>query len=492
MLNDGRTREKLEQEADRQMAIANRGERKIGTLSRDLALLIKEVGDALRAARKARRAYCKLAGIPPDWEKYRDAHFEGCRATACRYAQIAEPANWAKIAPRLTEGRKFTINDLLAIIHSGDPKAEKPSGGTTAARLLAALQAVSPGLAPREIVEQSAHFILRRGRVWTYNDEVLCSHPLPDFAEHVEGAVPAEQLLAYLAKIAGADIEMTIRPGVLKISGPRGYAKLRLKGPADIIVAAIDQVERPGTWAKLPEAFCEAVAAVAACASKNHKDEFKRTVVHLHPEWVEACDNYRMCRRDLETGVGEGALVRATSLEPIAARGVTELSETANWLHFRSPSGAVLSCRRFAGPYDDLGKFLDAKGEPFTFPDGLRERVQITNIFAKDNPEEIRRLTISLGPAKLEVEGRGASGRAVEWLAPVDYQGPPLKFTIEPKVLLDLLKRNPTCEVTAEQLVMRGEQFAYVASLGRPDEGEEPSPEQPAKGKKRQRAVASA
>ena len=47
------------------------------------------------------------------------------------------------------------------------------------AKLLAALELVSPGLSPREILEQSSCVVFRGGRIATFNDEVACSVKFP-------------------------------------------------------------------------------------------------------------------------------------------------------------------------------------------------------------------------------------------------------------------------------------------------------------------------
>ena len=62
-----------------------------------------------------------------------------------------------------------------------------------------ALEKVKPGLASRELIEQSTSFAFMGDRVVTYNDEISISHPVKNL--DVTGAVKAQTLYAFLNKI---------------------------------------------------------------------------------------------------------------------------------------------------------------------------------------------------------------------------------------------------------------------------------------------------
>ena len=47
------------------------------------------------------------------------------------------------------------------------------------AELIKALEAVRPGLANKEMIEQSTSFAFMKDRVVTYNDEISISYPKP-------------------------------------------------------------------------------------------------------------------------------------------------------------------------------------------------------------------------------------------------------------------------------------------------------------------------
>ena len=176
--------------------------------------------------------------------------------------------------------------------------------------LLKVLQSVSPGLAAKEILEQSSCLVFLDGKVATFNDEVACSRKSP---LDLTGAVKAKPLLELLGKLAEDDIEVEQSNGELLVKGKRRKAGVRMEAE---VMLPVDAVEEPDEWMKLPAEFSEAVSIVHTCAS-GEESQFVLTCVHIHPEYLEACDKLQVVRYPLETGVEESTLVRAESLRKI-------------------------------------------------------------------------------------------------------------------------------------------------------------------------------
>jgi hypothetical protein len=143
----------------------------------------------------------------------------------------------------------------------------------------------------------------------------------------------------------------------------------------------VEGIEDPKEWIKLPEGFLDAVGIAQQCASTN-ESEFVLTCVHLHPKWIEACDQFQIVRYPIKTGLKESTLIRRSSLKSVVGMDVVELSQTENWLHFRNPSGLLISCRRYSQTYPILDAFLDVKGAETTLPKGLESAIDKAQIFS--------------------------------------------------------------------------------------------------------------
>lgn len=328
-------------------------------------------------------------------------------------------------------------------------------------KFLQVLETVQPGLSPREIVEQSSSFVFKGGRVITFNDEVACSRTsgLPlDFT----GAVQAAPLLTLLGKLVEEELELQIGEGELLVLGKKRKAGIRMEAT---ITLPVDSVEQPTEWQQLPEDFSDAVDMVQQCASKD-ESQFALTCVHLHPRWMEACDNFQITRYKLVTGVVKACLVRKEALRHITGLGMTKFAETETWLHFSGPSELQLSCRRYTEQYPDLAAYLKVEdGQPLTLPKGLAEATEKAQIFSAENPDNDQVL-VELRPQKLRIKGQGNSGWFSE-VKTIAYDGPELSFLISPKLLTELTKRVNDCEISKDRLKVSGGKWIYLSCLGK-------------------------
>ncbi len=336
------------------------------------------------------------------------------------------------------------------------------------------LESVQPGLSSREIIEQSSCFAFLDGKVVTYNDEIACSHACD---VGIVGAVKAEPLLAVLRKLSEDEITITqkneegkkgkILSSELLIEGKRRKAGIRCE--YEVLLPA-DKVEAPGKWEPLPEDFADAIALVVNSAGTDQQD-FKMTCVHLHPKWVEASDNFQVTRYRMKTGVAEAMLVRASSLKHVPALGMTKFSVSDAWIHFKNPAGLVLSCRRYAetDDYPDMKPVLDCEGsQPITLPKGLGDAADRASVFSAETSDE-NQVRVELRPGKLRIRGTGATGWFQE-VKKVKYQGEPMAFNIDPKLLQEVTKKYSSAEITEGKLKVDGGKWQYVTCLSNPDE----------------------
>jgi hypothetical protein len=331
------------------------------------------------------------------------------------------------------------------------------------------LESVWPGVAPRAILEQSNCFIFQKGRVLSFNDEVFCKAP-SGLPKEFTGAVEAQPLLDLLRKLPEEELGVSWGEGALVLSGKRRGADIRMEAE---VTLPVDQVERPETWSPVRPNFLEAVGLVQQCAGKD-ASQFRTVCVHVHPQWVEASDDFQLSRYTLKTGLTAPVLVRQTSIKHVVSLGMTELAETATWLHFRRDQ-LYLSCRRYVDDAYDLSPFLKIpKGEQIALPKGLVEACDKATVFSADS--EDKQVTVLLRPGKLRLEGVGAAGRYWE-AKKVTYQGPPMKFQVAPELLSALVTNHNEAEITPDRIKVVSDRFTYVACLSVIDENKEKTDE---------------
>lgn len=327
-------------------------------------------------------------------------------------------------------------------------------------KLLHCLDSVRPGLSPREILEQSKSFVFQGGFVRTFNDETACKAPSP-LGKKISGAVPADKLLEVLGRLPDDELDVEVKDGELIVAGKRRKAGLRMDAEILLPLDAVEEPDEKG-WSPLPADFAEAVATVGRCAGTD-ETELARVCVHIHPKWLEASDNYQVCRWRLKTGLEEPVLVRQAAVKDVAKLGVTELARTESWLHFRNPEGFILSVRRYAGDYPDFAKILHVDGTKVALPKGLGEAAKNAGLFSKENTDGDSVL-IDLKPGKLRVKGQGISGWYEE-RSKIAYDGPSLSFLAPPELLADVVSRHNEVIVSETRLKAELGKCVFVSCL---------------------------
>jgi len=189
------------------------------------------------------------------------------------------------------------------------------------------------------------------------------------------------------------------------------------------------------------------------------------TVIHISPDYLEASDNYQVGRYRTKTGIKNSVLIRRNALKYLTSLDTTEVSETESWLHFKNPSGLILSCRKYVEDYptDEMTKYLKIKGTKTTLPKGLKDAIDKAEVFSSENLDD-NIVTIHLQNGKIKIKGRGVSGWYSE-LKAIKYRGDEMTFSISPQLLSDLSQNYNDCEITKDKLKVDSGKFSYVTVL---------------------------
>jgi hypothetical protein len=320
-----------------------------------------------------------------------------------------------------------------------------------------------------------------QGQVFTFNDEIACRKST---ALQITGAVPSGPLLSILEKLPDKMLDISeTDDGTLKFVGKN--KKFTMTRDAEILLP-IDKVmeERPEEWTRLAENFREAVDAVKICASEV-EDNFALTCVHLHPKHIQACNGYQLMRWRVPSGLKNPILVRADEIAKIVALDVTKVAETETWIHFRSPHGLILSCRKFIDDYpeSEIDQAIKVRGEKLTLQKALADASERAAIFAEEvGKDEKPRVRVHLTRDKVEIVGTGLIGTYSEEKT-AKYKGPEITFMASPTLLQHISSKFTETEVTETKLRATGGTeekqglWDYVTVLDRPKKVEGSKPE---------------
>jgi DNA polymerase III sliding clamp (beta) subunit (PCNA family) len=330
--------------------------------------------------------------------------------------------------------------------------------------LQTALGLVKPGLATKEVIEQSTSFAFMGGRVVTYNDEISLSHPVPGL--ELEGAIESDKLYQLLTKIKQEEIDIEVEGNEVIITAGKAKAGLTLQ--TEISLPLDEALNEKGKWKPIPDGFLKFVAlCIPSCARQATKPMLG--AVHVKEEGViEASDGYRITRCSLPE---EGAMPVASFLLPASsARQMlslqpTKIAEGKGWIHFKTAEGTVLSCRILEGDeYPDTTPHMVLKGaKPIIFPGSIIEIMNRASVFSKDE-SGVDSIEIRVEPKRMHIKAQTELGWFKEEVN-TKYDGEPLEFKINPALLQGILSETQTGELTKNKLAFRLEGWEYMTVL---------------------------
>jgi len=325
------------------------------------------------------------------------------------------------------------------------------------------LELVRPGLAKKDLIEQSTSVVFSEGRAWTFNDEVSVSVPI-DLG--ITGSIPAEPLYKFLGKLPpDGDIQVEGADGEFRFSCGRSKAGIRRDG--DIRLPVAEEVTEPERWEDLPEGFTEAVGRVLfSCAQGGHRPIL--ICIHVTPEFMESCDGFRMTRVSYRFGPKDDndLCIVGKNLEKIADYSLTRFGISGNWLQFSNEDGVKYSMRIVEGSYPDLDKFIDVgDGQEIELPaKGLEKALEWASVVADDSIKYRQRIVLEIQKGRVVVKGEGPDGWAEETVR-MKYSGPALRFQANPSLLKEMLGLGSRVTVGKESMKIESDGFVHVVSL---------------------------
>jgi len=331
--------------------------------------------------------------------------------------------------------------------------------------LLAALEAVRPGLAARDLIEQSTAFVFRDARIYTYNDVVAVSHPCP---AGLAGAVQSKELHALLTRLTDDDIEVETTADEMLVRGKRNKAGVALQAE---ITLPINEVGGKKTWTALPQGFAAAVKFVLFSAGADMTKPWS-TAVHVAGHAVETCDNFRLTRYLLQVKKGVVSKIDADLLIPAAActdlvkYAPTHYSADDQWIHFMNAAGTEFSCRIVADKFPDLSPFVDREWQhEVEFPVDTAEILERAQVFLVGDKNIQPVVSVKLSSGRLTVSAKGAAGWFEEVVRVVASKEA-FEFLINPNALADMLPLLKDCELSADKSVLKfeGENFIHCCA----------------------------
>jgi DNA polymerase III sliding clamp (beta) subunit (PCNA family) len=326
--------------------------------------------------------------------------------------------------------------------------------------LQTALDLVKPGLASKELIEQSTSFAFIDGCVKTFNDEISVSHPIKDL--QLEGAVKAEEFYKLISKIKKDEIEMDITNSEIHFKASRTKAGLTLQNE---ILLPIESIGKRGKWMELPEDFLRYLSLAMGACGRDMSQPILTCINVQQDSKIIGSDSYKMmiCEMEMEMPVDSFLLPAAAALDVLKLKPV-KIAEGDGWIHFQTKEKTEISCRIFEDEYPDISPFEMVEGISLSFPKSMQEILERAWVFAKRDHILDEQITITFAENRMKVKSKSETGW-IEDEVNVKYDDTPVEFSITPYLLQDILKETNEFILSDNALKFEGEGWQYISAL---------------------------
>ncbi len=326
--------------------------------------------------------------------------------------------------------------------------------------LLTSLECVRPGLAPREIEEQSTCLIFKGGVVHTYNGEVFCRCPTP---LPFEGVLGADKFMSMMSK--WPDEEVDFEPTKKHWKAKAGGKKTNFLLQEEILVP-LEKFPVPTRFAPLPADFPDGVSLVSRCTSRELKagQDPHDTCIHLTPGYLEGTTGTQTGRWYAGTPV-TASLVRCNAVKAACVLGVNQVAEDDSWLHLRSDRGLIFSCLKHLDEdqYPSLDEYLEGEGLPLKLPKSLLQSIDCARIASRELLDE-ESVLIELTADRVKLSGVGITLN-FEQTKKCRWPHRDVAFRIDPQTLAEIIEKFDECLVCDNRLLVKGENYRFAVPL---------------------------
>jgi DNA polymerase III sliding clamp (beta) subunit (PCNA family) len=325
-----------------------------------------------------------------------------------------------------------------------------------------ALEIVKPGLANKEIAEQTSSFAFIDGFVVTYNDSISIRHPIGDLG--LNGAIRAEKMYKLLSKIKKDEIEIQIDKTELTITTGRAEAKLAIE--TEITMPILDIKKITKKFQDLPDNFSQNLRfAMQSCSRDMSRPVL--TAVHIREDGgLEGSDGFRLARIR-----GDGMPVADFLLPADSAAQVVKLKPAricleSAWVHFQNEEGTIISSRIFEDDvYPKVDHIFEFAGEELSLPKSIADILDRATIFSSDSDHFLdQQVTVQIENNKAIISGECSTGSYKE-TANIRYEGEKIQFSMTPHLFKDILTETHECVVGEGRIKFTGENWEYLGML---------------------------
>lgn len=331
--------------------------------------------------------------------------------------------------------------------------------------LLNILASLRPGIAKKEVVPQSGHFVFTGTEIATFNDQICITHP---FETEEVFSVKADDFYRMIDGISAPEIviEVTESKVIITALGVRAQLNLVQLADSDRIEHLIKNLQESMIdWKPVPDDFLTGMSIVSFSAARSAAMG-ALACIFVTGDRVYSADNWRASRYVMNSPVQSDLLVLAKDALELIKFPVTDYCATDNWTHFLTKDNATFSCRKIIEKHTIRDEAFNVPAGAFkeTFPAGVKEAIESMTFIADDVTaiEQIVSVEVNNAAVVCTISG-GQRGEIIKSLAHKTENS--FVFDANPNFLKEVLSRTKDIFVSERQAYFVAEKFDHVMCL---------------------------
>lgn len=318
--------------------------------------------------------------------------------------------------------------------------------------LLNILEKLQPGLASKEIIEQSNRYILQSKCIRTYNDEVAVTYPI---TTELEGAIPSGEFYKVISKFPDKNITLETDNKEITIRGKKRRTKINI----DITIELPNIKTDIKKWNTLPKDFSDAISFCVFSTSKDATDP-ALTCLFISKDKVWSNEDVRGTVRTMKGEVKEEFLLPNEVVNALVKYNPIKYCIKKSWLHFANEDGSIFSCRTVDDDYPNIEDFFKVEGTEIILPKEFSSIVERSHLL---QTAEEKLINVLLTKDRITCIGEAEVGKSKEW-EDIEYDGPDISIYVNPIFLSQILTHLQTVTI-GKRLLFKGENFKHAVCV---------------------------
>ena len=303
-------------------------------------------------------------------------------------------------------------------------------------------------------------FVFNEDTIVTFNEEIAIIYPL---VTGIKCAVPADELMKFVTRAKGKDVIIEHEESKINLTSGKSKAVLIIPKVDNTIHDAIDTLEIPSKFLKLPENFAEGLRLCSHSFSKDITD-VHLCGINVVGNKMQSSDDFRISEFTMDSEVKKPFLLFGKHAEALQNYNVLKYYKTEVWLYFLLDDDTVFCSRIMIGnEYPEVDQYFDFKGKNVVLPKDLCESVDVAAITSTDNDKAFGEITVKIADGVITCTGKNNKGES--WKASkIDFEGS-VEFAINPEFLNKILKVTSKLRVGKDRCLFDADGFRQLFSL---------------------------